>query len=85
MSIWGPIRESKKLFFQESISKAAFTVELNEVGWIHLTQYKGVGGVFGHKLKYANIHLTVEDARNLIKCLEHFVPKSETEKGYKGE
>jgi hypothetical protein len=79
-SPFGPIREARKLAFSESISKTTITVELNEVGWIHVRQCKGLGGLFGHTPKYADISLTTEDARNLIKCLSEFVPQGESEK-----
>lgn len=80
-SAFGPIREARKLAFSESINKSrCITVELNEVGWIHIRQYVGVGGFLGHKDIYADLSLTTEDARNLIKCLKEFVPVSECEK-----
>ena len=78
---FGPIREARKLAFSESILKNTITVELNEVGWIHIRQFQGNGGIFGHTPKYADLNLTTEDARNLIKCLIELVPQSECEKG----
>ena len=76
-----PVKEARKLYFRESIGSRSITVELNGVGWIHVRQYKGVGGIFGHKKQFADINLTTEDAINLIKCLQEFVPQSECEKG----
>lgn len=80
-SAFGPIREARKLAFSESILKHTITVELNEVGWIHIRQFQGNGGMFGHTPKFADINLTTEDARNLMKCLSELVPQCETEKG----
>ena len=77
---FGPIREARKLAFSESITNCSITVELNEVGWINICQFKGNGGLFGHTPKYANISLTTEDARNLIRCLSEFVPQQECDK-----
>jgi hypothetical protein len=74
---FGPIREARKLFFSESISKCQVTVELNEVGWIHVRQFRGNGGLFGLTPKFAQLSLTVDDARNLVKCLSEFIPPSE--------
>lgn len=74
-----PIQEARKLFFRESIGSRQVTVELNEVGWIHITQFKGNGGAWGHKPIYADLSLTIEDARNLMICLSEFVPKQEEE------
>lgn len=79
-STFGPIREARKLAFSESITKCAITVELNEVGWIHVRQFKGNGGLFGHTPRYSDLSLTTEDARNLIKCLTEFVPQQECDK-----
>lgn len=74
-----PIQEARKLLFRESIGSHQISVELNEVGWIHIRQYKGVTGMFGNTKLYADISLTTEDARNLMKCLAEFVPEQEQE------
>lgn len=79
-SPFGPIREARKLAFNESIGSKSITVELNEVGWIHIRKHVGIGGFLGHKDLYADLSLTPEDARNLIKCLQEFVPAAECEK-----
>jgi len=79
--VFGPIREARKLCFDESVSKSTISVELNETGWVHIRQFKGFGGFCGHTAKFVYINLTTEDARNLIACLQELVPSSECEKG----
>lgn len=80
-SVFGPIREARKLCFDGSVTKTPISVELNESGWIHIRMFNGLGGLFGQTAKFVYINLTTEDARNLIACLQELVPSSECEKG----